>query len=413
MLDGALQWTRLTTGPLLATGVASLVTLAAYALLLRSLPVEDAGLFALSMALVETLSLFGALGQVTLITRLYSRELDDAYDWLRDLARLILLSCGPIAIGVLVSQSFYPLSSANLLLVAASTLLTVPVNLSASMLNARLHHTWGALLLRLPHSLLIVPALLATLLADFNELNVVLSAYCLGAALIAGLSLFLLSRYLARGPRRISLRQHVEGTIFVIASSSQLLLDQGLLAIAGVFLRPAALATFAAVAILLRPFRLVTNILSMILTPRFVRADRPSYARPIILVACLAGLAALFAAVATPPVADLIYGDRYTAGYGLVPWLALVGALLVIRSIPVSHMWGRAPSRYVNRVVMTESGVVVLAAVIAVLLIRSLGITGLAMGLALGHLLRASTTFGFWRRFRRTDPSRGQPAVAI
>jgi O-antigen/teichoic acid export membrane protein len=404
-----MRWTRLTTGPLLATGLASLVTLTAHALLLGSLPTPDAGLFALSMALVETLSLFGALGQVTLITRLYARQQHDSFDWLRDLARLSLLSTAPIGLGVLLLHVFYPLTPPQLMLVAAATVLTIPVNLSATMLNARLHHTWGALLMRLPNSLLILPAGMALVRSNFNQLDLVLISYTLGAAAVLGLSLLLLARHLPRGSVRISLRQNLEGMIFVVASGSQVLLDQGLLALAGAFLHPTALATFAAIAILLRPFRLVTGILTMVFSPRFIRHDRESYSQPIMGVTTLAIIAAVGAALLTPTIADLIYEGRYASGYGLIPWLAFAGCLLVVRSVPISHLSGRAPTGYINRVVLTESAIVSVVAATSLLVISKLGVLGLVLGLVIGHLTRTVSTFVFWRRFRQIDPHKGQP----
>lgn len=411
MIEFVWKWTRLTSGPIVATGIASLITFAATTLLLRTLPLDDAGLFAISMALVETLSLVGALGQATLITRLYASAASDGYDWLRDLLRLIALSVPPVALGIVVSSQIYPFSFKPLAFVALAAILTVPVNLSAYMLNAHGHHAWGALILRLPNSLLLIPALLATTAAAFNNLDLVLSAYVIGIALTLAFTILQLYRHLPRGEKRISLRQHLEGTIFLLSAGSQLMLNQGIVAIAGAMLEPAALAAYAAVAILLRPFRLVANILSMVFSPRLIQQDRESFTGPVVALAGLGAIAAAAYLMLGQPIADLIFGSRYQSAYPLIPWLSLVGFLIVIRILPISHMAGRAPVNYINRVISIEAGMVAVSALITVYAIAQMGILGLAIGLALGHAVRAGTTFVLWRRFRQIDPARGQPVV--
>jgi O-antigen/teichoic acid export membrane protein len=409
MIEYIWKWTRLTSGPIVAAGIASLITFAATTLLLRTLPLHDAGLFAISMALVDTLSLVGALGQATLITRLYASAQAGSYDWLRDLIRLVAISIVPIALGVVISSRFYPLSPAGFALILVASLLSVPLSLSAYMLNANRYHTWGTLILRLPNSLLIVPAVLAATMGAFNNLNTVLIFFAIGVAATLALSLSLLARRLIRGSRRISLRQHFEGTIFLIGAGTHLMLNQGIVAVAGALLEPASLAAYAAIAVLLRPFKLVTNILAMVFSPRFIRQDRRSYVGPMIALAAGAAAAAFGYVLLGAPVAAALYGSRYQAAYPLIPWLATVGFLTLVRSMPMSHMAGRAPASYINRVILIEAGVVVASVLVATYAITRSGILGLAIGLALGYVARTSATFGLWHRFRRIDPAKGAP----
>lgn len=393
----------------MVTGAASLVTFAAITILLRSLPIDEAGLFALSLALVETLSLVGSLGQSTLITRMYAGVSDDAYDWLMDLIRLVGLSVVPIGLGVLITRLIYPLSNSDLGLIFAAALLSVPVGLAGFMLNSKLHHVWGSLLLRLPNTLLILPALLAYWKPTFNNLANVLALYVLGSAASLALAVSILSTHLRRGRKRITLRQQVEGLVFLIPGGSYLLLDQGIVAIAGAFLDPSRLAAYAAIAILLRPFRLVASILTMVFSPQFIRNDRASYARPLLWLGSLAGAAGLAFILLGPIVADTIYGNRYSSAYSLIPWLALVGVMQVIRTVPTSHMAGRAPQPFINRVILVEAGIVAVLSILTVAALLRAGILGLAIGIAFAHSGRTIASFSLWHRFRRVDPAKGQP----
>lgn len=411
LFDGAWRWTRVTSGPILATGAASLTTLVANTLLLRYLPVRDAGLFALALAIVETVSILGAAGQPNLILRLYSASASDANDWLADLLRLMLISTIPVTMGMIAARALYPFSLPNLAWILSATVITIPISLSAYMLNAKLHHTWGTLLLRLPNALLIIPAVIMALKAPARHLDHALNWYVFGLVFSALMTGFLMVRHIPRGHRRIEFRQHLEGLLFLVANGTQLLLDQGMVAIAGAMVQPTAVATFAAFAILLRPFRLLANILGMILTPRFIQFDRDSYTRMLMSVAAIAGAGGVASLFFVPWLAKLIYGGRYAEGYRLVPWLVVAGFLLVFRAVPRSHLFGRAPVDFVRKVIGVEAGVVILVTAAMLLLIQQLGILGLAVGLFLGHAARTLTSFSYWSRFRRIDPFRGRPIV--
>jgi O-antigen/teichoic acid export membrane protein len=174
--------------------------------------------------------------------------------------------------------------------------------------------------------------------------------------------------------------------------------DQGLVAIAGRILPPQDLAAYAAVAILLRPFRLLRSVLASILMPEFVRRPRTTYARHMAGVLVL-GLAAGLASVALlPPLAAWFYGERYSAGLPLIPLLTVGGILHLTTVVPKSDLSGRATTALASRFAFSLLGLVVVA--LARGISHRPSEAGKSRRIVLATTENAFSHF-FWRRFRR------------
>ena len=310
LLSGARRWAGLTFTPFILTSLAGLLTLVGTTLLLRELRSDDAGTLALLLALLDTFSLLGILGQTSLVTRLYSPTGPDAYDWLFDLTSSAVFSVIPITLATLIAVQIYDFELPQLAFLAVAALLTVVHNVGCYMLNAHGHYIVSSVLLRLPNTLLLLPGVLATRASNWAELQPVLLAYGAGLVLCSVIMLFALTRVLRRGSARISLRERLEGLVFFASTSIALLPDQGVVAIAGALITPGRLAAYAAMAVLLRPFRLVTQVLSAIMTPELIRRERPNYRGLLIGLWALAIAAALATIIFGPPLARSIYEGR-------------------------------------------------------------------------------------------------------
>lgn len=401
LLLGARRWAGLTFTPFFLTSLAGLLTLAGSTLLLRELRSDDAGSLALLLALLDTFSLLGILGQTSLVTRLYSPTGRDAYDWLFDLTSSAVFSVIPIALATLIAAQIYDFEVPQLAFLAGAALLTVVHSVGCYMLNAHGHYIVSSLLLRLPNTLLILPGVLATRASSWAELQPVLLAYGAGLLLCSLILIFTLTRLLRRGPIRISLRERFEGLVFFASTTVALMPDQGVVVIAGALMTPERLAPYAAMAVLLRPFRLVTQVLSAIMTPELIRRERPNYRGLLIGLWTLAIVAALATILLGPPLARWIYEGRYEEGLGIIPLLALVGALQLTAVLPKSDLTGKAAMATFRRLVFSLVGVMAGIAAFGVLLISRFGVLGMAATAFSLQAARSLLAYGFWRGFRK------------
>jgi O-antigen/teichoic acid export membrane protein len=269
------------------------------------------------------------------------------------------------------------------------------------MLNAHGHYIVSSLLLRLPHTLLILPGLLATQASNWAELQPVLLAYGAGLMLCSLILLFFLTQVLRRGSIRISLRERFEGLVFFASTAIALMPDPGVVVIAGALVTPERLAAYAAMAVLLRPFRLVTQVLSAIMTPELIRRERPNYRGLLIGLWALAIAAALATVIFGPHLARWIYEGRYEEGVRIIPLLALVGALQLTAILPKSDLTGKAAMRTFRRLIYSLMGVMGVLAAIGVALISRFGLIGIASTALILQAARSLLAYGFWRGYRK------------
>jgi O-antigen/teichoic acid export membrane protein len=411
LLSGTRRWVGLTLTPFAITAFAGVLSLIGTALLLRSLPVDQAGLLALLLALVESFSLIGSLGQPSMITRLYSASDRGHFDWPRDLAATLGFALIPLGVALAIASIVYDLELVHIVYLAANSLLLIALSSGCFMLNGYGHYKWASTLLRLPNALLLIPGLFTVTSVLSARLPVVLGVYSVGLVLTLVALLAFLLRSLPKGQNRITVQQRFEGLVFLASTGIAFLPDQGLVAIAGAFLQPERLAIYAAIAVLLRPFNVASYILSSIMTPELVRRQRRSYRRLVLGLWAVALSSAVVGAVLGPPVAHWVYSGRYDAGLGLMPILALAGGLQIAAVLPKSDLGGRAPMALLRRLVFVLLAGLSVLTVGGFLLIARLNILGIAITGAALNTLRNAVSYLFWARFRlsETNPIFGDP----
>jgi O-antigen/teichoic acid export membrane protein len=273
----------------------------------------------------------------------------------------------------------------------------------ASMLNAKRHYTWGNLLTRLPNSLLILPAIVMLVAPVLAQLNLVLLSLLISLVLVTFLALALLIHHIPRGIVSLSLRQRADGLVLLATSGTQQLPLTALVALAGAILLPAQLATYAAIAVLVRPFRLLSNIFVTVLTPELIRQHRPNYTRMLIGLLGLAALAGVFTVFVGPALVSWAYAGRYDHGVPLIPILALAGSLRLVSTLPRSYLIGRADTSILNRYIVVKVIAVLVAILLGILLTVRLSIVGLAVGIALIELTNTSLNYLFLRVAHRQE----------
>lgn len=407
LLETAGRWSRLTAGPAIANTAASLLTLAGTALLYRTLAADDVGLLALYFSLLEVSSTIATLGFTTVVTRRYSRPQKAERDWPVDLAITAALSLPLSILTSLAARLLYDLPFYLAAALAAVTALIVVHHVAVFMLNARRHYLSSGLLLRLPNALLILAALLILLAPALASLQWVIPLHAAASVLSLLIALRLLWSRVERGPLRVSWQQRKDGFVFLANSGSAMLASEGPIVLAGVLVEPAVLATFAAMAILLRGYKLVSGILGMVMTPELVHSQRSDIRRLFLGVSLVAALSFAGPLLLAPPVLDWIYGGRFQAGLSLIPLIALTGALNLFGVLPRSDLLGGASQTIINRYVLLQLLASAVGTLASAFFIAAYGATGIATAFVLVAVLRIVVTFISWRHMPRSGTEAG------
>ena len=393
---GPRQWLTALGGATAVAAFATLFTLLANVLILRLLPVDQAGQYALLTALVPVLALIGGLGQPGLLMRRYSLRPPGHFDWVADTLRALAFSLPGLGLCVAAAAMLYPLSLGSIAFLGAAAPLLVLAQSAASLLNAHRFYVGSTLLVRLPNSLMILPALLALLAPRLAQLGILLGAHLVAIGLTLAAGVALLARHVPRGKATIAGRDRWEGLSLGVLAGTHLLLDEGLLAIAGSVVSPNSVAAFAAIEAFVRPLYLLQNVTLRVLTVEVVRDLR---LRPRRIALALWGGGALLAAgliLLLPFVIPWVYSGRFDEFIGLGAPLALMGGLLLTETLPRSTLVGRGSSKDLRRFATAQTLIALAGVALILVLARSQGILGAAWAGAVVAGLRTVAAYGFY-----------------
>ena len=402
-VTGAQHWTRLTLGPGGVSAVASALSLLGISLILRSLSDEEAGAFALLQALVQTIGLVAAMGFPTVVTRRYSRPIGNGYDWRRDTAGTVVFAMAPLTGAIVLARLAYELPEAQLAFLFGSGAALVVLWVFSSMLSASGHYTWSSLIVRVPSALLLPIGLGSLFLPALRQLNTVIILQLAGTGVTVILASYLMAQLLPRTGGAITLRERLQGIPFLLSSAILLIPDHVVVALGGAILTAPQLATYAAIAVLLRPFRLIRAVLSMVMMPELIKRQRQHYWRLAVGLWGLAIAAALAAILLTPLVARWFYAGKYQEGYSLVPLLALAGVAHLTSVLPKSHLYGTAQSAFLNRFISAQVAGLGAALLVGGVLIARLGTVGLALAVILAETSVTTISYVAWWRLRTAN----------
>jgi len=354
----------------LLAGGASLLNLAANILIARTLPTEQVGVYALLIAIVQLMMLLGSLGQPTLIKRYYSVRSQGTFNWIADFRTTLFFTLPILLITAIIIIFAYRLDVIRGAFVALGGVLFVAIVTLVDMLNSQRLYTSASLILRLPTTCVILPAIIITLFPDSASLEILLATIITAAILALSIGCRILSTRIKLGNERIPLRKRVQGIGFLALIATSLLPSQGLISIAGLISPENALAAFGALAVLARPFFLIRELLSQLMFVEVVRDRGLKHSRIILGLWGSISFLATGAIVLLPHFASFVYNRRYIEYHDLITPLIMIAALLVTEIFPRSYL----SSRSRKRILQGYTAVDVLIALFGLILILVLGI---------------------------------------
>jgi O-antigen/teichoic acid export membrane protein len=397
-----LRWANKLGGAVLASMILSSISLIGQTLLLRYLPIDDAGVFALFMTIITSLALIGNLGQPTQMLRVYSREPAGTYNWPSDFRTTAILTAPFIIIGSASAGYLTDLSLAVTLAIFLTSLPLVQLATTTQILGAHQQYWLSNATLRLPNALLLITALVVATVPSDIALSITLVSLAAFSYLVLLLSLIYLRRRIPVGDQTLSSRERLAGLYLLAMQISQVLPLDGLTALAGGFLAKQDIAAFFAIAVMFRLVRLLYAVFLQVFVSEIARMERVQYGAIVVglggfSIALLLGMLLL-----GPKLIHLIYGGRYDYALELVPWVAIAGALNIVEVLPKGFIVGRLPERRIRRFSVLEAVTTITFVLGGVMLARTHGIGGLGAALAMVFLLRFVITYGYvFRDMRR------------
>ena len=390
-------WARLVRGPVLITTTTSVFTFLGTILLFRHLSEGSAGVLTLMLALIQLGLMLSGLGQPTLIQRVYSHGQGADFNWPHDLLLTTALGLPVTGLLGLASFVFYNLAPGYILIGSMLVMTQLVIYVESRILNAIRHYTWASVLMRLPNSLLVLPAIALIVFDLEHQLDITLLVYAGATLVVAILGMLILKAFVPRGTRTISWSERRSGLVFLLTYSSYTLPDQGLLALGGGLLPSTQLAIYGAMAPLLKPFDLMTDVLRNIFTTEFIHLRQKRLNRMLAGLWSLSILAAVMAAGAGPIVTDWLYSGRYTAGNSLIPWLAAAGLFRLLEVVPRSHIIGQSSQSTLRRFVLWQSAAGILLLAGGVFLVSKYGVLAVAIAMMGLQAMRFVITQIFYR----------------
>lgn len=346
--------------------------------------------------MLELMTMVSNLGQANLTARRYGKSPQGSQDWAADLVNLTIFVL-PVVLGTsILAGIVYDLGASQLLFLFSNALMKVMLLSIAFMLGARGMYVWSAVLIRLPRGLLIIPAVLMLFQFAGATLELILRAQTALSALILFAALVVLKSQLARGPNHIGFRERLSAVVFLASSGTTLLMDRGLVVIAGAIVTAPQLAIYEAVSLIGRAFALLRGILYQVLMPELIKRAQPNIKRLVFGVWILAFGVASAMWIAGLPLLNSLFAGRYNAGQEIIPWFILAGFLLVGEVLPRSYIMGRSKAIFANRYVLLQISVIGIVTALGIPLIHRFNISGAVWTLAFAQLARIIISHSFW-----------------
>lgn len=391
-------WVQLASGPAAATVIMTAVALAANVLIFRVVPPAQAGQFALLVAISQILSVLAGLGQPTLIRRNYARQPLGHFDWRQDLQKTFYLVT-PLAFGASGLVAYlYQFDVNYWLIILTATLGYVGINTCSQILASQRHYISSNVILRLPNTLLLLIGALISFVGEADRLPYLLAGYLCLIGLTVFISLWLLARKVTRGPLYISWSERKQGLAFVISNLSYQWPEEGLLSLAGLFVSTSQIAAMSALALFLRPFGTMYDVLNHILLTELARRENTRHKQMWWALATLTVTMVVGAIALTPLASHWLYAGRYDAFHYLVPLLAAGSALQLIEVLPRSHVIARSSNQAVNRFIALGTLNIAVGTAVTLIFILKWEVAGLALGIILVYSVRVLISILFSRR---------------
>jgi len=393
----------LAAGSLAASGLTTLCSLGATVLVLRALPKEEAGRFALLVELLYSIGLLASLGQSALQARLYLQQRASHFDWIRDARSTVWITVPVVAVSIFAIAKPYQLSLFEGCFLFLGAELFIVTTCFSAVLGQQRHYVWSSALLRLGNGLLIIPAVLMLFYPKLGRLDFILMYL---VAFLAGVSLLgaaLMARWVPRGGVAITLRQRVSGLVFLVSFLALVVPQRGLIAVAGALLTPETVASLAAFVSILRVFDLVGESTGRVFATEM--AQHPTRLNFGLLAApwLLAAFLVLAVTLGLQPLVHRLYHGRYDTALPLLPWLVAAAGCRLVEIVPRGFLGYLAPARLLNRFAGTQCAAAVAGIMLMVIWTKASGTTGLVRAAAVVAIVRLTISYAFMIPLRRSS----------
>ncbi len=372
--------------------------------LARVLTESEFGLFALVLSLANFIVTIGSFGQPDIIKRAYIQNRTYSFDYITDIF-ISLIFVSPILVLLLFGQYFlYNHDFETNLYLSSYVILLFFITIVSKVIDANQHYEFATFLQRLPNSLLIIPVLLSFYIIDFTP-----SVEWFFRALLIILIFTILSgivfttKKIPRGSQCINLAKRYYGYNLLLFSLGQLIILDGLIVLAGKLFQPAIVAAYAAMALLIKPFYLIQNVIFKIVYVETAINKKFPHKKVIqfiflISIAITAGLI-----IFHDQIAELIYRQKFNNYYNLLIPLFIIAFLLITESFPRGFIIGNVVSSKFNHYIYIQLLVTILGVFIAIYYHSYFGIHTIAWAGVFIMIIRNLISYTYYRRFRRID----------
>jgi len=377
----------------------ALLQIVAQTVLARSLPKADVGLVSLVLGAVPLLATLGALGQDSAIVRFAASDRAGRHD-LRGYVRRVLLLITPVGLVVgLAANGFYDIAGAAALALLALVVAQNGVTIASSALRGAHRYEVAMAAAWAPAALaaavLVVLAAVGSLTLH-SALGAYVAAYALSAAAILAWKPLRAAKGALPVPGSV-LRQGF--FFFGLSLSFSVMVAMDRLVI-GKLMTYTDVAVYATVFMVMKGFDFLFQAVSFVMMPWVSRVGSVRVARYNAAVVALAVPVAVVYLVLGDDIVHLLYGGRYDQGAFLIAPFVLSGVIKLFYAVPSSLIGGRLPREALRDFLWFSVAAIGFNVVIEVVLIRSMGLMGAAVGTAMAWGVRYVGAVAIVRRHR-------------
>lgn len=393
-----------------SAGVAALTSvgvLVGRPILLRILPADEAGLFVLLISVVELAYVVANLGQGNVILRVYSRNSQLSYDWLRDLSVSTWLSVPALLATTFVVALVYPFTPALLLFVFLGSLLAT-TNLTLSrMLNTHRLYVLSTVQLRLPNAILIAPIIYALVVPKDHNIDYFLIAQIACYAIAVGLGTLVMLRRIRRGEKTLTTDQRKQGGVFMVLQGTTMASSTGIISLIGPLLTLEAIAAFGALEVLLRPVTLLKDVVYRIQVTEYAQQPLRSLRKVLLIALIVGGIGTFTLGIAAHFLSDIIYNGQYNNFRYLIPLMAVANLFALLLTIPQAVIIGSSSNRDLRQFAWATLVVTLLLFLTMYMIVGQFGVIGVPIyQIAYGAIMIAIGLLIIWLdRRARTENS--------
>ncbi len=368
-------------------------------LLARSLSKTEVGLISLLLGALPILSTLSMAGQGASVVRFLSKSERGAFDTPAHVRRVLAIVLPLGIVASFAGAGFYGLGWALAFVLLALVLSQNVATTVGSVMRAEHRYELAMTAVRLP-TIVSGVVLLALRFADALTYTTALVTLAVAFAL-SGLLLMALRPGAAREGAAPVPRSVVREGVFLLGLdlSFALMVSVDKLVI-GKMMPYADLAVYASIFAVMRGFDFLFYSISFVLMPRVNVIRKLELRRYNLLIGALAALVTTAYLLAGKSIVSFLYAGRYDEGAYLILPFALSGIAKLFYSVPSSVIGGRLPRPALKQFMWLNLAGVVVSIALDIVMIRAMGLMGVAIATAIAWGLRLAGGYVIVARHR-------------